>query len=485
MAIRKSFIVLAIFIFSIPAILADFQVEVAPVKDQIIINEYGVFNVTLKNYYDTEEEFKIRNFDYPVWDIFTEPLINPITIKVQPQSSGKLQIFVKSLQYAQTPVGTYALNARVDVETKGEQSPLPITVSIKSTEPLIGGYLPNVRMTLDAPDEIDPRKDAVVKVSLNNQNPIKYENITIKLKSGLVDEEISTRLEQPGEGAIVNPESEKEIEFSIKLDPLTVPQQDTLIADIFYNKRKIASESKIIRIIEYAETHETPEKESFLKSTKSVRVSSNNPHYKGGAKLEISPFKNLFSSAEPDADYIKEGKKHYLVWEVSLDGEKEVVLGISTNYRPLAIIVILAIVVLAIYYVLRSPLTLSKSISDIKKRDGGISEVKVIIRVKNRCPSELSHIEVSDNVPHIADIDRDITIGSIQPAKILRHQNKGIMIRWYIEKIEGGGDERVLTYTMKSRLPILGELTLQPANARYKAKGRNIITNSNRIVAEA
>ena len=120
MAIRKSFIVLAIFIFSIPAILADFQVEVAPVKDQIIINEYGVFNVTLKNYYDTEEEFKIRNFDYPVWDIFTEPLINPITIKVQPQSSGKLQIFVKSLQYAQTPVGTYALNARVDVETKGE-----------------------------------------------------------------------------------------------------------------------------------------------------------------------------------------------------------------------------------------------------------------------------------------------------------------------------------------------------------------------------
>ena len=193
----------------------------------------------------------------------------------------------------------------------------------------------------------------------------------------------------------------------------------------------------------------------------------------------------MFSSAEPDADYIKEGKKHYLVWEVSLDGEKEVVLGISTNYRPLAIIVILAIVVLAIYYVLRSPLTLSKSISDIKKRDGGISEVKVIIRVKNRCPSELSHIEVSDNVPHIADIDRDITIGSIQPAKILRHQNKGIMIRWYIEKIEGGGDERVLTYTMKSRLPILGELTLQPANARYKAKGRNIITNSNRIVAEA
>ena len=484
MAIRKSLLVLAIFIFSIPAILADFQVEVAPVKDQIVINEYSIFNITIKNYYDTEEDFRIRNFDYPVWDIFTEPLINPITIKVQPQSSSTLQVFVKSLQYAQTPVGTYALSARVDAETKGEQSPLPITVSIKSTEPLIGGYLPNIRTALDAPEEIDPRKDAVVKVSLKNLNPIKYENITVKLKSGLIDEEIGTKLEPPGEGSIVNPESEKEVEFNIKLDQLTVPQQDTLIADVFYNKRKIASESKIIKIVEYAETHETPEKESFLKSTKSVRVSSNNPQYSGSAKLEISPFKNLFTSAEPDADYAKEGKKHYLVWEVNLEGKKEIVLGISTNYRPLAIIIIIAIAVLGIYYILRSPLTLRKSISDIKKKEGGISEVKVIIRVKNRGTSELSHIEISDNVPHIADIDRDITIGSIQPAKILRHQHKGIMIRWYIEKIEGG-DERVLTYTMKSRLPILGELTLQPANARYKAKGRNIITNSNRVVAEA
>lgn len=484
MAIRKISIVLAIFIFSIPLILADFQVEVAPVKDQIIINEYAVYNVTIKNYYDTEEDFRIRNFDYPVWDIFTEPLTNPIIIKVQPQSSAKLQIFAKSLQYAQTPVGTYAINARVDAEAKEEQSPLPLTVSIKSTDPLIGGYLPNVRMTLDATEEVDPRKDAVVKVSLQNLNPIKYENITVKLKSNLIDKEISTKLEPPGEGAIVNPESEKEIDFNIRLDSLTVPQQDTLIADVFYNKRKIASESKIIKIVEYAETHDAPEKENFLKSTKSVKVSSNNPNYKGSARLEISPFKNLFTSAEPDADYAKEGKKHYLVWEVSLDGQRETVLGITTNYRPLAVIIILAIVVLGIYYVFRSPLTLGKSISDIKKREGGISEVKVIIRVKNRGTSELSHIEVSDNVPHIADIDRDITIGSIQPAKILRHQNKGIMIRWYIEKIEGG-DERVLTYTMKSRLPILGELTLQPANARYRAKGRNIISNSNRVVAEA
>ena len=142
---------------------------------------------------------------------------------------------------------------------------LPITVSIKSTEPLIGGYLPNIRTALDAPEEIDPRKDAVVKVSLKNLNPIKYENITVKLKSGLIDEEIGTKLEPPGEGSIVNPESEKEVEFNIKFDQLTVPQQDTLIADVFYNKRKIASESKIIKIVEYAETHETPEKESFMK----------------------------------------------------------------------------------------------------------------------------------------------------------------------------------------------------------------------------
>ena len=67
----------------------------------------------------------------------------------------------------------------------------------------------------------------------------------------------------------------------------------------------------------------------------------------------------------------------------------------------------------------------------------------------------------------------------MQPHAVLKHPKKGIMIRWNIETLEAG-DERVLSYRMKSRLPILGELSLPAASARTKIGDKVIISNSNR-----
>ncbi|MBI2107621.1 hypothetical protein HYX09_03695 [Candidatus Woesearchaeota archaeon] len=484
MNLNKLFLLPVFLVLTLPLALADFQVEVTPVNDHIIINEPAVFNVTIKNYYDTDEEFRVRNFDYPVWDITTQPLSNPITLAVPKQSMRTIQIFVRTLQYTQTPVGTYDINARVDAETRTESAGLPLRVSIKSTEPLIGGYLPNVQTTLDVPEQIDPRQETPFTVSLKNLNPIKYDNLSVKVSGSLINEEVFTVLEGPGEGTIINPESEKSLEFVIRLDPMTAPREEVIEAEVLYNKRKIDSQAKKLKIAEYSVTEELPEKKAFLKSSKSVKVLSNNPEYEGNVKLPISTLRNLFTSTSPDSKLVNDGGKKYLVWDVSLKGEKEVLLNVSTNYRPLAVIVIFAAILVALYFLLRSPLTLSKGISDVKRREGGISEVKIVLRVKNRSPEDIMHIEVSDYVPHLADIDREVAMGSLHPAKIMRHPKKGTMIRWYVEKIEKG-DERVLTYAIKSRLPILGELTLHPANARCRVGRRNYVASSNRVVAGA
>ena len=57
---------------------------------------------------------------------------------------------------------------------------------------------------------------------------------------------------------------------------------------------------------------------------------------------------------------------------------------------------------------------------------------------------------------------------------------KGVMIKWNIETLEAG-DERVLSYKMKSRLSILGEFNLPAATARTKIGNKVIISNSNRV----
>ncbi|MBI2658989.1 hypothetical protein HYX05_02705 [Candidatus Woesearchaeota archaeon] len=61
----------------------------------------------------------------------------------------------------------------------------------------------------------------------------------------------------------------------------------------------------------------------------------------------------------------------------------------------------------------------------------------------------------------------------------MKHPKKGLMIKWNIETLEAG-DERVLSYRMKSRLPILGELSLPAASARTQVGNKVVISSSNR-----
>ena len=84
-----------------------------------------------------------------------------------------------------------------------------------------------------------------------------------------------------------------------------------------------------------------------------------------------------------------------------------------------------------------------------------------------------------DNAPHIAHVEKELSIGSMQPNAILKHPKGGIVIKWNVETLDAG-EERVLSYKMKSRLAILGELSLPAASARCKVGNRVIITQSNR-----
>ena len=120
----------------------SFNAKVDAVNDHISIEERAIFNITVFNFLNSTEDFKIKNFDYPVWDINPEPMSNPIIVSVGPNSNNTIQIHVNSLQPVKTPVGTYSINARVDFEKTGESLDLPLTVAIKSTNALIGGSMP-------------------------------------------------------------------------------------------------------------------------------------------------------------------------------------------------------------------------------------------------------------------------------------------------------------------------------------------------------
>lgn len=450
---------------------ASFDVKVTAINDRIVVDEVAEFEVAIQNNLETDEEFTVKKAGFPFWDMYIKPLQNPIKVKVPAKSSASIRLFVDPLYI--TSVDTYTLDMGVVLDRTGFEQKVPITIGIKSTDPLIQGYIPTVLATVSIePKEIDPRQEFSIFVMLNNQNVINYSNLTLKIESALLKDEIHFTL---------GPKEDKTIELKQKLDDATPPQKDKLVVAVFKDGRAIVNPTASeFEVKEYATTTELPKEKSFLKIKSAIKLFSNNPDYKDPIKAETTLFSNLFISTSPRAELKKEGGKHYLVWDARLDQNKEMVAVVNENYRPLVVIIALAIISIILYFVFRSPIVAKKSIANVGMSEGGISGAKVVIRIKNRSGSQIANIEVMDHLPHIAHVEKELSIGSMQPHAVLQHPKRGLIIKWNLEMLEPG-DERVLSYRMKTRLPILGEFSLPSASARTKIGNKVIITNSNRI----
>ena len=470
--ISKFFILLIVLLLFLNIAHAySFDVKVTPIKDKIVVDDIAEFNISIQNNLDTNEEFTIKKTGFPFWDMYIKPLQNPITLKVPAKSTATVKLFVNPLHI--TSVDTYTLDTGIILERIGDEVAVPITIGIKSTEPLIQGYIPTVLATVAVePEKIDPRNDFKVIVFVNNQNVINYTNLTLKVTSPLFKDEIYFPL---------GPKEDMTLELPKKFESELVPQASRLVVSVYKDDRVIVNPiEKSFEISEFVVTENLPIEQSFLKIKTAVKVHSNNPDYTGKIKVETTPFKNLFSSTNPRASLEKENGKYFLLWNVELDENKSMTVFVNENYRPIVMMAILVIILVVLYFFFRSPLVVRKSIANVGMSDGGISEAKVVVRVKNRSPKQIANIEVMDNVPHIANVEKEISIGSMQPHAILKHPKKGILIKWNIETLEPG-DERVLSYKMKSRLSILGEFNLPAATARTKVGNKLVISSSNRV----
>ena len=81
-------------------------------------------------------------------------------------------------------------------------------------------------------------------------------------------------------------------------------------------------------------------------------------------------------------------------------------------------------------------------------------------------------------MPRIASIVKDYDIGTVRPVNVLHDDKKGALIKWKFESLDAG-EERVITYKMRSSLTILGGLQLPVAVAKCKSSGHERTTRSN------
>ena len=235
-----------------------------------------------------------------------------------------------------------------------------------------------------------------------------------------------------------------------------------------------------VEIVEYGEQELVDEKKRLLTTKRYYEFVSNNPDFEGQIKVETSLLGSIFSSEKPNAKIITEDGKRFFVWDVALENNRMQVT-VSKNFVPLFAVIVLLIVVIALYYSLRAPLSIRKEVVSSVKRHGGIVEMSVVLHIKNRGQGKINDVEIAETIPSIVSVGREVSIGSLQPSKILRHEKKGTtIVKWYIDHIDVS-EERVLSYKIKSELSILGSFSLPAATAVFKYNRKTYTTVSNRL----
>ncbi|MBI2142269.1 hypothetical protein HYU15_02130 [Candidatus Woesearchaeota archaeon] len=167
----------------------------------------------------------------------------------------------------------------------------------------------------------------------------------------------------------------------------------------------------------------------------------------------------------------------YLMWELAVKPQQTATVRIVESYRPLFALLIAAVLLAVLYYVFRSPVAIRKEAAVISLEEEGISDMKVVLHVKNRGSKGYDRLIIADKVPVIAGVEKEAGLGTLKPAKVTSTKH-GTIIKWELDHLERH-EERVLSYRIKSKLSILGTFSLPACRAKFYDEGKERKTSSN------
>ena len=462
MSVVKKLVWLFVFLLAASAVAAgNFSVEFSPASQSINEHEIAQYNVTIFHDYSEIQFFEIYSPEV-LWDIRTKD-----ALQVPPNMPFTTTLNIQPLNI--NP-GLYGVPINIKRTGTNEFKKALLYMEVNGP-PSTTIYLPAIHGTAAIPASIDPREDVVITVNLDNQNRRNLSDLDVKVRSAVINQDFTTTLD---------PAAHKTEKFVVHIDPATAPQHDVLTVTIIANQGGKGFQFDLppveYSVRSYGQVTPTIQDTSaFLKTTKLIRLSNNaNILIDEPFALPMPWYQRLITRSDP-ASRTENGA---LVWDVTLNVGQWTLIRVTTNYRPVAAVIILLAVILVLYYIFRSPLTMKKSATVVSTREGGISELKILLELKNRSGKPIHQTSVVDLVPRIAELMKEFDVGTLTPTKIIRHERRGTIIKYEVGDILPY-EERVISYKVKSTLSILGGVSLPPAVSRFvTATGKERTTGS-------
>lgn len=462
----------------VPSVFAaQIGVESLPVHESVIPGEQAAFDIRITNNQDSEDVFRMSSNDL-YWDLLSDPLYDYFSgVEIRAGDSKTVRLLLNTLEDLE--YGQYRVDVAVKSQKGKNSATVPVYITVRPEKPLIREYLAAVTRIVEIPPVIHPGQNITVKVNLINRNPKNLPELKVLLSSNLINREVVTSLE---------PLQSKVLEEKFVLDARTPPQGDVLTVQLIADGNvlePVITERFEIGSFGEIEIQSADVDKQFLRTVEK-RVYANTGNVRGDkiVELESSGLKKLFTSTEPDSFTITKDGKKYVAWQLSLGPQESIAVTRTVSYRIILFIALLSAGAAAAYYLFRSPVVAVKKANVVNLKGGGISELKIIVHLRNRSPHTYERITVTDRTPTIADVTVDHGLGTVKPSSVYNDGRRTI-VKWEIKTLEKG-EELMLSYNMNTRLVILGTVKLAPVSVRFfSARGAKLVTRSRAVEVSA
>lgn len=468
-------IALCIALITVSAVSASFEVSYEIVENRILSDETAYFTFELENELSTTDRIRITVEDID-WIMRSDPRDYYFTgIRLAP---GERERFTLSFRPTDNlDVGNYRITFWMTSDETGERQTIQVPVSVTRPDGTVGEYLAAVSRLLEFPSEVDPRDDLTITVNLNNRNARNISDFTV-----FVESDVFTVSETTSLGPLESKRLEFDVELPDDLEPQTFTMTTSFRADGRLLRERFYDDVEIIAYESIAV--EESKTSGFFRNTRTYTyVNDGNAAGTAIGSAPVNAFSRVFSAVRIDDDrtsktIVANATGTYLTWSVPLGVGESSEVDVTANYSLLFWLAIIALAGVLVWVLMRSPISVRKDAVVVGVSEGGISEIRVVVHIKNLSPRRFINIAVIDSIPKIAEYVPDKE-ENMHTLRVYTNQREGSIVKWSLETLERY-EERILTYRIRSKLSIVGGINLPRTLARFTDdSGQEQVTRSN------
>lgn len=467
MTSKKGLFFAAVLLLSLLLVLghaaSPISISVENVKPTVIAGDYAEYNAVVLN--DGAAPMAVVfAVSGPKADAWVQAYNYSIT--VQPGAVVKVPIKIHPL--ADAAGGTYAYSILVQTKAGGgDWEPLESTATILLTVVQSStNFADLARIYLSFADDRTtyyPSESVVAQAQIYALKQVFPElQVTIQLLDSDGRPVYSSMTALTSQREPIKP-----VIQTIPLNIQTSPGDYYVVAELSSDTGAIAKSQKAITV---GTVRKVDERRAVSKGLLSRRIAiyaenSGNVIVGGTLVESIAWYEKFLMSASPAPNIIPaSGGKLNLVWtyDVLKPGERTQSFSYSVSYLPLILGAILAGLVAFLAWQRIKLVSIGKEV--IKQRIAqDVLEATLTLHVKNNTDKEMKSVIVTDYVPNLA---KAVEFGTAKP-KETRSDKLETALIWDLGELKGG-EERVITYKLRTTVGVLGSIDLPAANVNFK-----------------